>query len=70
MYKEVFAERLKEARKENKLSQREAAKLLKISNSTIASWEIGRTEPDLENLGKLSKLYYHTVDYFLGLADD
>lgn len=70
MYKEVFAERITEARKENKLSQREAAEKLKISKSTIASYETGRTQPDLETLGKLSKLYYHTVDYFLGLADD
>lgn len=70
MYKEVFATRIAEARKENKLTQRKAAELLKISNSTIASWETGRTEPDLENLGKLSKLYCHTIDYFLGLSDD
>lgn len=70
MYKEVFAERITEARKENKLSQREAAEQLKISKSTIASYETGRTQPDLETLGKLSKLYCHSVDYFLGLADD
>ena len=70
MYKEVFAPRLIEARKENKLSQREAAKKLEISKSTIASYETGRTEPDLETLGKIAKLYYHSVDYFLGLAED
>ena len=70
MYKEVFAERITEARKENKLSQREAAEHLKISKSTIASYETGRTEPEIETLGKLSRLYCHSVDYFLGLADD
>lgn len=70
MYKEVFASRLKEARKENLLSQREAAKKLKISKSTIASYEIGRTEPDIETLGKLAQLYCHSIDYFLGLSDD
>lgn len=70
MYKEVFKARIVAARKENLLSQRQAAEKLKISKSTIASYEIGRTEPDLETLGKLAKLYCHTVDYFLGLADD
>lgn len=70
MYKEVFKYRIIEARKENKLSQREVAEKLKISKSTIASYESGRTEPDLETLGKLAKLYCHTTDYFLGLADD
>lgn len=70
MYKEIFKYRIIEARKENNLSQRAAAEKLGISKSTIASYEIGRTEPDLETLGKLAKLYLHTVDYFLGLADD
>lgn len=70
MYKEVFKHRIIEARKENKLSQREVADKLKISKSTIASYESGRTEPDLETLGKLAQLYCHTTDYFLGLADD
>lgn len=70
MYKEVFKHRIIEARKENNLSQRDVAEKLKISKSTIASYESGRTEPDLETLGKLAKLYCHTTDYFLGLADD
>ena len=70
MYKEVFKHRIIEARKENNLSQRQVAEKLKISKSTIASYETGRTEPDLETLGKIAKLYCHTVDYFLGLADD
>lgn len=70
MYKEVFKHRIIEARKENNLSQRQVAEKLKISKSTIASYETGRTEPDLETLGKIAKLYCHSVDYFLGLADD
>lgn len=70
MYKEVFKDRIIQARKENKLSQRKVAELLKISKSTIASYETGRTEPDLETLGKLAQLYCHSVDYFLGLNDD
>lgn len=70
MYKEVFVSRIIQARKECGYTQREASEKLGISKSTIASYEVGRTEPDLETIGKLSKLYCHTVDYFLGLADD
>lgn len=70
MYKEIFKYRIRDARKENRMSQREAASKLGISHGTIASYEVGRTEPDLETLGKIAKLYCHTVDYFLGLADD
>ena len=70
MYKEVFAVRIKQAREECGYTQRSAAEKLKINHSTIASYEMGRTEPDIETLGKLSKLYCHSVDYFLGLADD
>lgn len=70
MYKEVFASRITSARKENKLSQAKVAEILKVSQSTIALYEKGKREPDIETIGKLAKLYCHTVDYFLGLADD
>ena len=56
MYKEVFKHRIIEARKENNLSQRQVAEKLKISKSTIASYETGRTEPDLETLGKIGRI--------------
>lgn len=70
MYKEILPSRLKNARKENKMSQYKVAEKLNIKQPTIASYESGRTEPDIETLGKLATLYCHTVDYFLGLADD
>lgn len=68
MYKEVFNERMKHARKECNLSQRDVANKLKISKSTIASYETGRTEPDIETFAKLAVLYCHTLDYFVGLG--
>lgn len=70
MYKEVFKHRIIHARNECNLSQREVAEKLKISKSTIASYETGRTEPDIETFAKLAVLYCHTLDYFVGLADD
>lgn len=70
MYKEIFKLRIKDAREENKLSQYKVAEILNVKQPTIASWESGRTEPDIENIGKLAKLYCHSIDYFFGLDND
>lgn len=70
MYSENIAPRIKRARRENNLTQQQVAEILGIHQSTIAGYEKGRTEPNAETLGELSRLYGHSVDYFLGLADD
>lgn len=70
MYSENIAPRLKRARMENEMTQQFVANKLKIHQSTLAGYEKGRTEPNAETLAELAQLYCHTVDYFLGLADD
>lgn len=65
MYKEIFAEKLKKARSDTGLSQREVAKELNLSKSTIASYEMGRTEPDIETLAKLADFYQVSTDWLL-----
>ena len=65
MYKDAFAEKLKEARKSIGYNQIEAAALLNIPNSTLANYELGRTEPDLETLGKLADFYEVSLDWLL-----
>lgn len=70
MYKEVLPSRLKHARLENELTQQDVANKLKIHQSTLAGYEKGRTEPDIETFSRLAVLYCHTLDYFVGLADD
>ena len=70
MYREILPSRLKHARNESKLSQYEVAEKLNLKQPTIASYESGRTEPDIETIGKLAQLYCHSVDWFLGLSDD
>lgn len=66
MYIETFAKKLVKARKDTGLSQREVAKELKISHSTLASYEIGRTEPDIETLGRLADFYNISLDWLVG----
>ena len=62
----AFAERLKELRKQAHLTQVELAKRLGIGQSSYADWERGKKKPTQENLVKLSKILYVSVDYLLG----
>jgi len=48
---------LKEARLAAKLSQEQVAEQLFVTRQTVSGWETGRTQPDLETLGKLTALY-------------
>lgn len=66
MYKESFCSKLKKARHDTGFTQREVAKETRISQATIANYETGRTEPDLENLGILADFYGVSVDWLLG----
>lgn len=66
MYTETFADKIKEARKKTGFTQIEVAEELKIPRSTLANYEIGRTQPDIETLGKLIDFYGITADWILG----
>lgn len=68
MYKEAFAERLKKARKDTGFTQAEVAKELKIAQATIANYEIGNREPNLETLGFLAEFYGVSVDWLLSVG--
>ena len=62
--------RLLELRTEKNLSQRAVAKSLYISQGTYNNWENGRTQPSIEQLIELSKLFSVSVDYLLGNTDE
>ncbi len=51
-----FGEKLKKARKQQKLSQQELANLLEVSRVAITNYELGRNNPSFENISKLSKI--------------
>lgn len=48
----IFSERLKTLRKEKKLTQKELAEQIGISQKSYSHWETGKNEPSLENLIK------------------
>lgn len=57
--------KIKKARLEKKLTQENVAKILNVSRSTISSWEVGRSYPDLDNLVSISDLYDVSLDNLL-----
>jgi putative transcriptional regulator len=65
-----FSERLKTLRKEAGLTQVDVAEKLGISQPAYASWERGVKKPTQENLVKLSKILYVSVDYLLGNTEN
>lgn len=64
-----LAERLKQTRKVKGLSQKEMAKLINVSQSTIAKWESGTREPSLDDLILLANILGESTDFLLGRSD-
>lgn len=72
---EALGRKLKELREERGLTQREAARLLGISNTRLSEYELGYTRttgrpatPNRELLAKMAALYGFPLDVLLGLA--
>ena len=65
----VFKDRLKELRTAKNLSQMQLAIQTNLSQSAIAKWELGRTEPTASAIITLAKFFNETSDYLLGLED-
>lgn len=63
-----FAERLRRVREMSGLTQAELANKTKLQSSSIAHFEAGRREPNLENLTKLIKALGVSADVLLGTA--
>ena len=58
----LFCKNLKEARKASNLTQRQVATMLDVVESCYANWEQGRTEPNIESLRKLCKIFNVSLD--------
>jgi len=67
---EIFCTRIRELRIESGITQKELAKKLNVTNSTVCDWEKGRSEPDLQTLAQIAAVFDVRVDYLLGISDD
>ena len=61
-----IAIRIKTLRLKNGLTQKELSKKLFKSESAVRMWELGKSEPDIETLNKLSNIFGVTIDCLLG----
>jgi len=64
-----YSERIKELRISKGLSQMQLAQATGISQSAIAKWELGKTEPTASAIIALAKYFDETSDYILGLEN-
>lgn len=60
--------RIKELRKAKKISQREIADFLGVTQATLSGWETGKY--GIDQLIKMSKTFGVSVDYLLGITGD
>ncbi len=62
--------KIKELRKEKKMTQKELAKLVNKSETGLASWEQGLSEPSVNDIRLLCQIFGVSADFLLGLEDD
>lgn len=60
-------EKLRELRKQNKLSMKELGAILGLSESTISLYENGKREPDIATIIKIANYFNISVDELLGI---
>ena len=65
-----FNERLKIIRKEKGFIQKDIYTILRVSPNCYASWEQGRTQPDIETIKKLCLILDVSADYLIGLENE
>lgn len=65
----TLGEKIRQLRKDRKLSQTQLAKILSTSQDTISLWEIGKSLPDANNIVAICKFFEVSADYLLGLED-
>ncbi len=64
-----FAERLKELREENNLTQYELSKKINISTACINRWEKNLRVPNIDSIIILCQFFGCSSDYLIGLED-
>ena len=64
-----FKDKLKELRTAKNLSQMQLSVKTGLSQSAIAKWELGKTEPTASAIITLARFFNETTDYILGLED-
>ena len=67
---EIFENRVKELRKQKRLSQTELGEVLGLTHKSISTIESGVRGTTIEKLILLAKFFDVSTDYLLGLKDE
>jgi transcriptional regulator with XRE-family HTH domain len=62
----MISKRLRELRKQKKLSMQDVANSLGVTRASVSKWELGFTQPELPRLERLAELYEVAVGFILG----
>ena len=61
----TIAEKIKQLRKDNNMTQEDLAEKINVSRQTISKWETNIAIPDADNIVAISKLFNITTDELL-----
>lgn len=65
----MLSKKIKQLRKEHKLTQGELAGRFGVTQQAIAKWESGRALPGPETISRVASFFGVTTDYLLGMTD-
>lgn len=65
----MLSDNIKNYRKKNNMSQDELAEKLGVSRQSISLWETGQTQPTIDNIIALAKIFNVSSDMLLGSSD-
>lgn len=59
--------KVRELRKEHRISQQKLAAILNVHQTAISQWETGRTSPDVSVATEIAKIFNVSLEYVLGI---
>lgn len=65
-----FAYRLKQIRVEKKVTQKELADYLSVSQNAVFNWENGKREPSIDTISKIANYFQISPSYLMGWDND
>lgn len=66
----ILAQRLRQCRKDRRLSQREVGIYCDITEKAYQNYELGAREPKITILMRIAEFYKVSLDYLVGLTDN
>ena len=66
----MIADKIKDLREKQNLTQTALAKRLGITRSSVNAWELGISVPSTQYIVELAHIFHVSTDYLLGLTNE